>query len=162
MGTSKDQEPGRGHDGVQDGHFTPIFETLPGTPDLRPDATGLATHKGGSKGIKLVPVTFPRSISRPWQDIGTLITIYKIYKHEKPDLIHHVALKPIIFGSIIGAWSHVFFDSFMHRDITPFWPSLENPFFGVISNDVNYNITIIAFVLGVGVYFYKLYKMRQK
>jgi membrane-bound metal-dependent hydrolase YbcI (DUF457 family) len=37
-------------------------------------------------------------------------------------------LKSIIAGTLIGAWSHVLLDSFMHFDVTPFWPVLENPF----------------------------------
>ena len=71
------------------------------------------------------------------------------------------SLKSIIIGSLIGAWSHVFFDSFMHFDITPFWPILENPFLGVISNGTNYNITIIGFAIGMIVYFYKIFKARH-
>jgi len=71
------------------------------------------------------------------------------------------SVKSIILGALVGAWSHVFMDSFMHYDITPFWPILENPFLGVISNQTNYNITIIGFIIGAVVYFYKIYKSRH-
>lgn len=71
------------------------------------------------------------------------------------------SIKSIILGSLIGAWSHVFFDSFMHHDITPFWPILENPLYGMISTQMNYTITAISFFIGCGIYFYKFYKQRK-
>jgi len=53
-----------------------------------------------------------------------------------------------------------FLDSFMHYDITPFWPVLENPLFQQISNETNYTITILSFLSGAAIYFYKIYKQR--
>lgn len=54
-----------------------------------------------SEKIKLYPVIFSRSYNRPWQDIKTLINIFKIYREIQPDIVHHVALKPVMFGSLI-------------------------------------------------------------
>ena len=68
------------------------------------------------------------------------------------------SLKSIIIGAFIGTWSHVFLDSFMHFDITPFWPIVDNPFYKIINNDLNYEITIACFVLGTIAYFYKILK----
>src|SRR5215510_13781194 len=40
----------------------------------------------------------------------------------------------VVFGALVGAWSHVFLDSIMHPDITPLAPfSNANPLYGVIS-----------------------------
>ena len=37
-------------------------------------------------------------------------------------------------GALIGAWSHLLLDSFMHEDIKPFSPFTDaNPLLGVIS-----------------------------
>lgn len=66
--------------------------------------------------------------------------------------------KSIIIGSLIGAWSHVFFDSFMHFDIAPLWPIMENPFLGIIDNSTNYNLAIICFVIGIMIFGYKIRK----
>jgi len=53
-----------------------------------------------TENIKLYPVVFSRSFKRPWQDIKTLINIFKIYREIQPDIVHHVALKPVMFGSL--------------------------------------------------------------
>ena len=66
--------------------------------------------------------------------------------------------KSIIIGALIGSWSHVFFDSFMHNDITPFWPLLENPLLGIIDNSTNYNLAILCFIVGVMIFGYKIRK----
>ena len=48
-------------------------------------------------GIKLVPFELSRRGGNPFREIWSL---YKLYQIEEPDIIHHVALKPVIYGSI--------------------------------------------------------------
>jgi len=55
-----------------------------------------------AEGFRLIPIVFPRSIRRPWRDIRTLISIFRIYREIKPDIIHHVALKPVVYGSLMA------------------------------------------------------------
>jgi glycosyltransferase involved in cell wall biosynthesis len=54
-------------------------------------------------GLALLPVRFARSMRRPWIDLGTLIALTRLYARLKPDIVHHVALKPILLGSL-AAW----------------------------------------------------------
>lgn len=85
----------------------------------------------------------------------------KLHKISNKLKIHQsYTLKSIVLGSLIGAWSHVLLDSFMHFDVTPFWPMLGNTFFQQISNEANYAITILSFLGGATIYFYKIYKQR--
>ncbi len=98
--------------------------------------------------------------------MAIIIVIYTSKNHlrklsDKLKIKQSYSVKSIILGALVGAWSHVFLDSFMHYDITSFWPILENPFLGIISNQINYNITIIGFIIGAVVYFYKFYKSRH-
>ena len=98
--------------------------------------------------------------------MSIIIVIYTSKNHlrklsDKLKIKQSYSTKSIILGALVGAWSHVFLDSFMHYDITPFWPILENPLLGVVSNQINYIITIVGFVIGSGVYFYKIYKSRH-
>jgi len=58
-----------------------------------------------AEGFKLIPINFPRSLRRPWQDIGTLFSLLKIYRQERPDIIHHVALKPVVYGSLMALYA---------------------------------------------------------
>ena len=50
-------------------------------------------------GIKLFPIHINRSSLNPIHDMITLISLIRIYIKEKPDIVHHVALKPVIYGS---------------------------------------------------------------
>lgn len=52
------------------------------------------------KGIKFINLPFSRSGTNPVQEIKTLLKFYKIYKDIKPDIVHHITLKPVIYGSI--------------------------------------------------------------
>lgn len=60
-----------------------------------------------SAGIKLLPVTFGRSGRNPFRDIKTIWSLYQIYRKERPDLLHHVSLKPVLYGSIAARLAHV-------------------------------------------------------
>ncbi len=44
----------------------------------------------------------------------------------------------IFSGALLGDWIHLVFDSFMHYDVFPFWPSHFNPLLNLISIPQNY------------------------
>lgn len=50
-------------------------------------------------GLKLCPLTFDRGGLNPLKDIRTLLGIFRLYRREAPDIVHHVALKPVVYGS---------------------------------------------------------------
>ena len=51
-------------------------------------------------GLKLLPLTFERSGLGPVSEARTLARLIALYRQERPDLVHHVALKPVIYGSM--------------------------------------------------------------
>ena len=51
-------------------------------------------------GIRLIPMAFNRSGINPLEALKTLSYLRALYRSESPDIVHHVALKPIIYGSI--------------------------------------------------------------
>lgn len=53
-------------------------------------------------GIKFVNTPFSRSGTNPIQEFKTLLVFNKLYKNVKPDVVHHVTLKPVIYGSVIS------------------------------------------------------------
>jgi len=55
-------------------------------------------------GIKLYPLSLNRGGLNPLEEIRTLAQIARIYRREKPDIVHHVALKPVIYGSLAAKW----------------------------------------------------------
>jgi len=54
------------------------------------------------KGIKFIDFPFSRSGTNPISELSTLIKLYKIYNEIKPDLVHHITLKPVIYGTLIS------------------------------------------------------------
>jgi glycosyltransferase involved in cell wall biosynthesis len=53
-------------------------------------------------GIKLIPVDFERRSINPLRDLSMLQSIYNIYAQERPDIVHHIAAKPIFYGTLIA------------------------------------------------------------
>src|SRR5690625_978641 len=58
------------------------------------------------KGVGVLTLTFSRSGTGLRHEIRTLFTLRKIYKAVQPDLVHHVTIKPVIYGSIVARWMH--------------------------------------------------------
>lgn len=51
-------------------------------------------------GIDFVPLPFSRSGVGLLYELRSVALLYKLYKRLRPDLIHHVTIKPVIYGSI--------------------------------------------------------------
>ena len=51
-----------------------------------------------SAGLALHAVDFQRSGLNPFKDLATRHRISRLYRDLRPDIVHHVALKPIIYG----------------------------------------------------------------
>jgi len=69
------------------------------------DVTIVATDTGKSKEIKNLGLNFihlpMNSVGmNPLEDLQTLNFLYKLYKREKPDIVHHVGLKSILWGTL--------------------------------------------------------------
>ncbi|HEY9001054.1 MAG TPA: glycosyltransferase family 4 protein [Mucilaginibacter sp.] len=66
----------------------------------------LATKDTGCKkqltehGIKVIDIDFERSGKNPVKELSLITKLTKIYKEIKPDVIHHITLKPSIYGTI--------------------------------------------------------------
>jgi glycosyltransferase involved in cell wall biosynthesis len=51
-------------------------------------------------GIRLIPFNLSRRGGNPLREV---ISLWRLYRREQPDLVHHVALKPVMFGAV-AAW----------------------------------------------------------
>jgi glycosyltransferase involved in cell wall biosynthesis len=49
-------------------------------------------------GLRTIPWTMSRRSLNPFREIGTFVEVIKAYRRERPDLVHHLALKAIIYG----------------------------------------------------------------
>lgn len=52
------------------------------------------------EGFRLIPLQLSRESYSPMHELRSIAELRRIYRREQPDLIHHVALKPILYGSI--------------------------------------------------------------
>lgn len=53
-------------------------------------------------GLRFVPLRFERNGVNPIYELKTLLRVAALYRKEQPDLVHHIALKPIVYGALCG------------------------------------------------------------
>ena len=58
-------------------------------------------------GITFVDFKFSRSGTNPLNEIITLSKFLKLYKEINPDVVHHVTLKPVTYGTLVGKFLKV-------------------------------------------------------
>ena len=51
-------------------------------------------------GLNLIPVTFERSALNPIGEARFIARLIAIYRDVRPDVVHHVAMKPVLYGSL--------------------------------------------------------------
>ncbi len=59
------------------------------------------------EGFKLIPLKMQRRSTNPFNEIAVIIQLIGIYRSEKPDVVHHVAMKPVLYGSLAARLSLV-------------------------------------------------------
>jgi glycosyltransferase involved in cell wall biosynthesis len=55
-----------------------------------------------SEGFELAPIEVKRGGMNIFSEFKTLFVLYSYYKKYKPDVVHHVAIKPVIYGTLIA------------------------------------------------------------
>lgn len=55
-----------------------------------------------SYGFKFVDFPFSRRGTNLISEVSDLPRLYKLYRKIKPDLVHHVTIKPVIYGSLVA------------------------------------------------------------
>ena len=51
-------------------------------------------------GLRLIPLGLQRSGRNPWRELAAIGEIVRIYRRIAPDIVHHVAMKPVLYGSL--------------------------------------------------------------
>ena len=64
------------------------------------------------------------------------------------------------FGALFGYTSHIIFDSIMHYDVFPFWPSKYNPLLRIFSVSQEYSLMYVMAIVGIGLFLGQI--LRQK
>jgi len=58
-------------------------------------------------GLQFHPIQVDRQGLNPFKDLDTIKGVVELYRALKPDLVHHVAVKPIIYGSMAAKITNV-------------------------------------------------------
>jgi glycosyltransferase involved in cell wall biosynthesis len=58
------------------------------------------TRKIRDEGFRLIPLHLARESYAPLNELRAIRELRQIYKTEQPDIVHHVALKPVLYGSM--------------------------------------------------------------
>jgi glycosyltransferase involved in cell wall biosynthesis len=53
-----------------------------------------------NEGFRLLPIRLRRRSWNPFSEIAAVIELVRLYRRERPDVAHHVAMKPMLYGSI--------------------------------------------------------------
>ena len=49
-------------------------------------------------------IDFHRSSTKIRQEIRTLKELNELYREIQPDIVHHVTIKPVLYGTLIARW----------------------------------------------------------
>ena len=69
-------------------------------------ATRVAKHADiiQKAGIRLIPFELSRRAGNPMLEFWALV---KLYRREKPDIVHHVALKLVLYGALAVRFANI-------------------------------------------------------
>lgn len=58
-------------------------------------------------GFRWLPVAISRRGTNPLRELGTLLRLARIYRRERPALVSHFTIKPVLYGSLAAGLSRV-------------------------------------------------------
>lgn len=53
-----------------------------------------------SLGVRVIPFPFNRRTLNPFAALSDIARLWRLYRQERPDIAHHIAIKPILFGTV--------------------------------------------------------------
>lgn len=65
-------------------------------------ATRIQKHRKQieQEGMRVIPIRMVRSGKNPFKELLAVWELIRIYRNERPDIVHHVAMKPVLYGSL--------------------------------------------------------------
>lgn len=58
-------------------------------------------------GVRFVPLPVAKNSLNPLADLGLLAALLRWYRSERPDVVHHFTIKPVIYGSLAARMAGV-------------------------------------------------------
>ncbi|HED33227.1 MAG TPA: glycosyltransferase family 1 protein [Gammaproteobacteria bacterium] len=60
-----------------------------------------------ASGLGLIPLDLSRRGVNPFRELKVIARLISIYRSERPDIVHHVALKPVLYGALASRIANV-------------------------------------------------------
>ncbi|HEY2823632.1 MAG TPA: glycosyltransferase [Candidatus Acidoferrum sp.] len=60
-----------------------------------------------SEGLRYHPIPMTRSGLAPWKEFSTISSLFRLYRRVRPDLVHHLRLKPVLYGGLAAYGARV-------------------------------------------------------
>jgi glycosyltransferase involved in cell wall biosynthesis len=60
-----------------------------------------------AEGFKLISIRMLRRNNNPFKELYSLFELIRIYRNERPGIVHHVAVKPVVYGSLAARFARV-------------------------------------------------------
>jgi glycosyltransferase involved in cell wall biosynthesis len=60
-----------------------------------------------SEGLQYHAIPMTRSGLAPWKEFSTISSLFRLYRRVKPDLVHHLRLKPVLYGGLAAYGARV-------------------------------------------------------
>lgn len=64
-------------------------------------------HRITAEGLRVAPIRLRRAGRNPLREIGSILDLVKLYRRERPVMVHHVTIKPVLYGSVAARIAHV-------------------------------------------------------
>jgi len=102
--------------------------------------------------------------------IAAILTAIILYLLRKPikkvmtilKLSQDSSFKKILWTSFFGVYFHLLLDSFLYREMNPFYPLETNPFFGLFSYQQIYLFCSLSFLVGISFYLIRLVIIKRE
>lgn len=72
------------------------YDVLVAAPD------GPARSVLEAEGLKFLPLALKRRQNNPFLELAALAQIFQVYRSHRPDLVHLITIKPILYGILVG------------------------------------------------------------
>ncbi len=60
-----------------------------------------------AEGIRFIPLTLDRGYRSIAAEIRSVLQLVALYRSERPDVVHQVTIKPVLYGSVAARWTGV-------------------------------------------------------
>lgn len=59
------------------------------------------------EGFHYHAISMTRQGMQPWRELATIVALYRLYRQLRPDLVHHLRLKPVLYGGLAAYGARV-------------------------------------------------------